>query len=68
MVNSIEPIAGEYVSAVWRSIRAARMMEDRWQLFEMFCLNYDRYSEGLESYVNDCVMTAVRCAGVEQAF
>ena len=67
-ISSIEPVAEEYASSVWRSIKTAQMMEDRWQLFEMFCWNYDRYSEGLESYVNDCVMTAVRCAGVEQVF
>lgn len=42
VISSIEPVAEEYASSVWRSIKTAQMMEDRWQLFEMFCWNYDR--------------------------
>lgn len=68
IIRFIEPITGEHTAAVWRSIKTAQMMEDRWQLFEMLCWNYDRYSEGLESYVNDCIMTTARCASVEEAF
>lgn len=67
-INPIEPLSDEHASAAWRSIKTAQMMEDRWQLFEMFCWNYERYSEGLESYVNDRVMTTTHCASVEQAF
>lgn len=68
VIESIEPIADEYAPAVWKSIKMAQMMEDRWQLFEMFCWNYERYSEGLESYVSDRVMTMTHCASAEQAF
>lgn len=68
VIDSIESIDDEHVSAAWRSIKTAQMMEDRWQLFEMFCWNYERYSEGLESYVSDRVMTTTHCESVEQAF
>lgn len=68
LINSIEPVANEYSSVAWKSIKTAQMMEDRWQLFEMFCWNYERYSEGLESHVNDCVITTAYCESVEQAF
>ena len=68
VVNSIEPLSDEHAPVAWRSIKTAQMMEDRWQLFEMFCWNYERYSEGLESYVSDCVMTTAHCASVERAF
>lgn len=68
VISSIEPVGNVFSSAVWRSIKTAQMMEDRWQLFEMFCWNYERYSEGLESYVNDCVITTAPCESVEKAF
>lgn len=68
MIESTEPIADEYAPAVWKSIETAQMMEDRWQLFEMFCWNYNMYSEGLKSYVNDRVMTMAHCTSVDQAF
>lgn len=67
-IHSIEPIGKEYAPIVWRSIKTAQMMNDRWQLFEMFCWNYDRYAEGLESYLDDRVVTRACCNDADFAF
>lgn len=68
VIESTEPVSEEYAPIVWSSIKMAQMLEDRWQLFEMFCWNYDRYAEGLQSYLNDRVLTNAQCDDAESAF
>ena len=68
LLDKVEPVPDSESEAVWRCVKMAQALQDHWQLYQMFCWNYDRFAEGLKCRLNDVVSTNAHCSSREDFF
>ena len=68
LLNAVPLIPDTEKPMVWRCIKMGQVLNDIWQLYQMFCWNYERFDEGLIRYPDDGVLSAVAVRGGDESF
>lgn len=63
---SVPPIPEEYHAWLLSYFEKSQALNNCWQLYQMFCWNYDRYAEQLSCSLDDVVETKAICSGGEE--